>query len=265
MLQPISEKKKSEHLRNIFITKRWYEKEEEFKCAAKYSESFESLRAFLDYLKHHEITIGAITNEKTKVPASFSDILLAGFPFTADNSYLEYLHKALTLYTPVFFIKHKGIPCDLIVLPKEWDTAQKIGFSCFFRESKIQQFRNENLTWSDSDFECPRLKQLSEEIQGEFANEGKPCENAPRYYGKDLINAIAALYNNDTFERIRISRIVPITTFSSFFDAILWMYCIGEEIFSAKIEETRAKSRNNMQLFADLYSYLQASATKQEG
>jgi hypothetical protein len=250
-----SEKEQDKNLKSIFVTDHLIDKETDFTQASKYSRSFPSLRGFLKYLKTHEIDIYPVTNETRKIPDSFNDALVSGFPFKATKGYLHYLNHALKIYSPVFLISESNLPCDLIKLPDEWDKEGDLTFTCFIRENELNSSGgNATLNLGNRKINCPKYEKLDESTRQEFASQGMPCENPKRYYksDSDLVNAITVLYNE--FERVRTTKLIPITRFSAFIDAMLWFYCIGEQIANKKVKENVKKAENRAAMFMEMFN-----------
>ena len=242
MIHDEQRKNPERELKNIFITRRLNETLGDFVKACKYSRSFETLKNFLNYLECHEIKIEPITNSKRKVPEDFIDILVSGFPFRASNPYGDYINKAIDIFSPIFLIPSNDIPCDFVELSEKWEKNEEgIKFNCFIRKNEMQISERNKRDWEDSKIQCPKYNQLDEEVQKQFDEKGSPCIN-PEYYCKEseqFLNAINTIYNR--FSTVQTKKIIPLTRFSVFVDAILWFYCIGDETMSKKIT---ASNRN---------------------
>lgn len=130
--------KQDESLNNIFVTDHLYLKQRDFRHTAKYSKPFESFKAFLEYLKNKQININAITNKTAKVPITFKNMLIAGFPFKSTKGFTSYLNRAIQEFFPIFIISHQDVPCDLIKLPEEWETNREIHFPFFIMGNEVK-------------------------------------------------------------------------------------------------------------------------------
>lgn len=225
-----------EDLKSIFITDQMYKGKGDFVEASKYSRSFNTLEAFLDYLGNHNISIDPILNMDKLVPENFNDILAAGFPFETINSYREYVSEATRIFSPIFLISAKYIPCDFIELSEDWQTNKEgIKFNCFIRHYEMMNSNGKKNNWSDAENPCPKSKYFDSDLRNIIKEKGKPCDKSENYFKDrhEFIGAVETLFN--TFKRIRKTRIIPLTRFSGFIDSVLWFYCIGEESIKNRI------------------------------